>query len=175
MRRVLSAPSRVVLPDCSAGWRRNSRGGVGRETPGHSTSSLQSQGSIYCSPPWRCLFGLSFAGSLFDMFVEVLGPWHSESLLLPKGKHLLTASSSGSCAISVWPNMPLKKMICPAATVVVMAHPHCPSWFSCFLLCLFTINMFFIQQCLSDLAPSSETPCPLKWWNSSQDEFSSVF
>ncbi len=49
MRCALPAPSRVALPDCSAGWRRNSQSGVGRETPGHSTSSLQTRGSIHTS------------------------------------------------------------------------------------------------------------------------------
>lgn len=44
--RALRALCRVAWPECSTGWRRSSQSGVDRETPGLSTSSPQSPGSI---------------------------------------------------------------------------------------------------------------------------------
>lgn len=44
---LLLFPSRVVWPDCSAGWRRSSPSGVDSETPGRSTSSHLTPSNIY--------------------------------------------------------------------------------------------------------------------------------
>lgn len=112
------APSRVVLPDSSAGWRKNSQSGVDRETPGHSTSSLQSQGSIHRSPPQLCLTACTFADSfsvIYYIFMKVLVTQQCESLLFPKGKHLWTASPCGgsqhfSNDVFLWVN---KKRLSP--------------------------------------------------------------
>lgn len=59
---VHSTASRDVLPDCSAGLRRNSQNGVGTETRGRSTSSLQSPGIIhhYFTPPFSKILIFTF-------------------------------------------------------------------------------------------------------------------
>lgn len=78
MRCALLAPFRVVLPDCITGSRRNSQSGVDRETPGRSTSSLRSQGSLHLSPPllFRFAFSLTCSWQCY-IFTEVLGPQDS--------------------------------------------------------------------------------------------------
>lgn len=72
MHCVLFTPCRVVLPGCSAGWRKNSRRGVSREIPGRSTSSLQSQGNVHISDHLHTYRSLALPSSFSAIKVSFL-------------------------------------------------------------------------------------------------------